>query len=79
VKLEAARVAEEITMLAARLLGPASLIEHPRLEKTYRDVRAFEIMEGTTNLHRLSVFQGLLKGTAMTSWVSPGDVDAARN
>jgi hypothetical protein len=24
-------------------------------------VHAFELMEGTTNLHRLSVFQGLLK------------------
>ena len=62
-KLGAAQVAQEATVLAAELLGPASLIEHPWLEKTYRDVRAFEIMEGTTNLHRLSVFQGLLKDT----------------
>jgi alkylation response protein AidB-like acyl-CoA dehydrogenase len=37
------------------------LLEHPWLEKTYRDVRAFEIMKGTTNPHRLSIFQGLLK------------------
>jgi alkylation response protein AidB-like acyl-CoA dehydrogenase len=63
VKVAAARVAEDATLLAAELLGPASLIEHPWLEKTYRDVRAFEIMEGTVNLHRQSVFQGLLKGT----------------
>jgi alkylation response protein AidB-like acyl-CoA dehydrogenase len=62
-KAQAAVVAEDMTALAARLLGPASLIEHPWLEKTCRDVRAFEIMEGTTNLHRLSVLQGLLKGT----------------
>jgi alkylation response protein AidB-like acyl-CoA dehydrogenase len=60
-KMSAAQVAQEATVLAAELLGPASLIEHPWLEKVYRDVRAFEIMEGTTNLHRLSVFQGLLK------------------
>ncbi len=60
-KMGAARVSQEATVLAAELLGPASLIEHPWLEKAYRDVRAFEIMEGTTNLHRLSVFQGLLK------------------
>ncbi len=60
-KMGAAQVAREATVLAAQLLGPASLIEHPWLEKAYRDVRAFEIMEGTTNLHRLSVFQGLLK------------------
>jgi alkylation response protein AidB-like acyl-CoA dehydrogenase len=63
VKAAAARVAEDATRLAAELLGPASLIEHPWLEKTYRDVRAFEIMEGPVNLHQLSVFQGLLKGT----------------
>lgn len=61
VKMGAAQVAQQAAVLAAELLGPASLIEHPWLEKTYRDVRAFEIMEGTTNLHRLSVFQGLLK------------------
>jgi alkylation response protein AidB-like acyl-CoA dehydrogenase len=63
VKVQAAHLAEEATLLAAELLGPAALLEHPWLEKTYRDVRAFEIMEGTTNLHRLSVFQGLLKGS----------------
>lgn len=63
VKIQAAHVAEEATLLTAELLGPASLIEHPWLEKIYRDVRAFELMEGTTNLHRLSVFQGLLKNT----------------
>ena len=61
-KMGAAQVAQEATVLAAELLGPASLIEHPWLEKTYRDVRAFEIMEGTTNLHRLSVFQGFAQG-----------------
>jgi alkylation response protein AidB-like acyl-CoA dehydrogenase len=63
VKAQGARLAEESTLLAAELLGPASLIEHPWLEKACRDVRAFEIMEGTANLQRLSVFQGLLKDT----------------
>lgn len=67
-KTAAARVGEEMTMLVARLLGPASLVEHPWLEKLCRDVRAFEIMEGTTNLHRLSVFQGLRKHTFLTTW-----------
>ena len=63
VKAQAAQVAEEMTTLATRLLGPASLIEHPWLEKTCRDVRAFDIMEGPANLHRLAVFQGLRKAT----------------
>lgn len=66
VKVQAAHLAEEATLLAADLLGPASLIEDRWLEKTYRDVRAFELMEGTTNLHRLSVFQGLRKDTFLS-------------
>jgi hypothetical protein len=36
-------------------------------------------MEGTTNLHRLSVLRGLLKGTYLTTWSPPGDGDASRN
>lgn len=62
VKMRSARLAVAATMLAAELLGPASLVEHPWLEKTYRDVRGLEFMEGTSNIHRLAVFQGLLKG-----------------
>jgi len=61
-KMRAAALAEEATVLAAELLGPASLLEHPWLEKTYRDARAFEFMEGTGNLHRQGVFQGVLRG-----------------
>lgn len=79
VKAQAAHLAEKMTTLVARLLGPASLVEHPWLEKICRDVRAFEIMEGTTNLHRLSVLRGLLKGTYLTTWSRPGDGDARRN
>jgi hypothetical protein len=74
VKAQAAQVAEDMTMLAARLLGPASLIEHPWLEKTCRDVRAFDIMEGPANLHRLAVFQGLRKATNL-----PGGGNVARH
>lgn len=65
-KAQAANTAEDATLLAAELLGPAALVEHPWLEKTYRDVRGFEFMEGTTNLHRLSAFQGLIKNTPHT-------------
>ncbi|GAB3976116.1 acyl-CoA dehydrogenase [Actinoallomurus acanthiterrae] len=66
VKLRAAHLAEDATLLAARLLGPASLIEHPWLDKLYRDVRAFEFMEGTGNIHRRGVFQGLLRDDYFT-------------
>ncbi|HEY2443903.1 MAG TPA: acyl-CoA dehydrogenase family protein [Streptosporangiaceae bacterium] len=71
VKMRAARLAEQTTLLAAELLGPASLIEHPWLEKAHRDVRAFELMEGTSNIHRLSVFQGMLKNDFLPS-ATPG-------
>nr|WSX72507.1 acyl-CoA dehydrogenase [Streptomyces sp. NBC_00899]WSX81424.1 acyl-CoA dehydrogenase [Streptomyces sp. NBC_00899] len=82
VKSRAAALAEETTLLAAELLGPASLIEHPWLEKAYRDVRAFEYMEGTGAVHRLSVFHGLVKGDLLGSgpvpepYVTPAGVSA---
>nr|WP_042193684.1 acyl-CoA dehydrogenase family protein [Kibdelosporangium sp. MJ126-NF4]CEL20846.1 Butyryl-CoA dehydrogenase [Kibdelosporangium sp. MJ126-NF4]CTQ98349.1 Butyryl-CoA dehydrogenase (EC 1.3.8.1) [Kibdelosporangium sp. MJ126-NF4] len=60
-KLTAARLAEEATLLAVGLLGPTALLDHPWLGKTYRDVRGFEIMDGTADLHRLQVFQGVLR------------------
>jgi alkylation response protein AidB-like acyl-CoA dehydrogenase len=41
VTTRAAQLGEEATILAAELLGPASLIEHLWLEKVYRDLRAF--------------------------------------
>ena len=75
VKMRAAQLGERATILAAELLGPASLIEHPWLEKAYRDLRAFEFMEGTSNLHRLSVFQGLLKN----DFFREGEADASRD
>ncbi|MDT8912949.1 acyl-CoA dehydrogenase family protein [Amycolatopsis sp. PS_44_ISF1] len=61
-KFTAVRLAEEATLLAVRLLGPTALLEHPWLAKTYRDVRAFEYMEGAGDVHRLLVFQGVLRG-----------------
>lgn len=60
-KLTAARLAEEATLLAVDLLGPTALLEHPWLDKTYRDVRAFEFMEGAGDIHRMLVFQGVLR------------------
>ncbi|MCZ7422221.1 MULTISPECIES: acyl-CoA dehydrogenase family protein [unclassified Micromonospora] len=77
VKARAARVAEDATRLVAELLGPACLIEHPWVEKTYRDVRAFELMEGTTNLHAMSVFQRLLRDRAAQRPVTERAVDGA--
>jgi len=61
-KLRCTPLAINTARWAARSLGPAGLLEHPLLEKWYRDVHAFEFMEGTTNIQRLHVAQGYLKG-----------------
>jgi alkylation response protein AidB-like acyl-CoA dehydrogenase len=66
-KARAAELAEGCTRLAAELIGPGSLLTDPYLDKLYRDARAFEFMEGTGNIQRLAVFQGVLNGTFFSS------------
>jgi alkylation response protein AidB-like acyl-CoA dehydrogenase len=71
-KARAAELAEGCTRLAAELLGPGSLLTDPYLDKLYRDARAFEFMEGTGNIQRLAVFQGVLNGTFLASHAERG-------
>lgn len=54
-KLHATDLAVRTTHWAARALGPGALLEHPLLEKWSRDVRAFEFMDGTSNIQRLHI------------------------
>ncbi|MDX3854835.1 acyl-CoA dehydrogenase family protein [Streptomyces sp. AK02-01A] len=61
-KIRATRLAEESTLLALRLFGPGARWEHPLLDKWARDARAFEFMEGTSNVQRLTLTQGYLRG-----------------
>lgn len=61
-KIRATRLAEETTTTAVRLLGPGARWEHPLLDKLVRDARAFEFMEGTGNIQRLTLAQGYLQG-----------------
>ncbi|KXK58492.1 acyl-CoA dehydrogenase [Micromonospora rosaria] len=61
-KVRATRLAEEITTSAVRLLGPGARWDHPLLDKLVRDARAFEFMEGTGNIQRLTLAQGYLQG-----------------
>jgi alkylation response protein AidB-like acyl-CoA dehydrogenase len=63
-KLAATRIAVETARWAAVALGPASLIEHPLLEKWSRDVCGFEFMEGTGNIQRIHVARGYQAGDA---------------
>ena len=64
VKLGATRMAVSVAHWAGAALGPAGLLEHPLLEKWTRDVRAFEFMDGTSNIQRLHIFRGYQGGHA---------------
>jgi alkylation response protein AidB-like acyl-CoA dehydrogenase len=61
-KLLAVRVARHVCGRLPRLLGPGALLEHPLLEKWWRDVAAFEFMEGTSDIQRLQVAANYLRG-----------------
>ncbi|MEV8504556.1 acyl-CoA dehydrogenase family protein [Actinoplanes sp. NPDC051475] len=65
-KGRAARLAEEVTQQALSFFGPGARWDHPLLDKLDRDARGVEFMEGTTNIHRLNVFQGLVRETVGT-------------
>lgn len=56
-KLHATDLAVGVTRWAAAALGSGSLLEHPLLEKWGRDVCAFEFMDGTSNILRLTITQ----------------------
>ncbi|GAA2368549.1 acyl-CoA dehydrogenase [Catellatospora methionotrophica] len=60
-KLAAVSLARTVTRRLPRLLGRGALLEHPLLEKWWRDVCAFEFMEGTSHIQRLHVAQHCLK------------------
>ncbi len=61
-KLEGVRLVRRATTRLPALLGPGALLEHPLLEKWWRDGFGFEFMEGTGNIQRLTLAQGFLKG-----------------
>ena len=54
-KLHTSALAVEVGRWAEGALPPGSLVEHPLLEKWCRDVMAFEFMDGTSHILRLTV------------------------
>ncbi|WP_194911404.1 acyl-CoA dehydrogenase family protein [Catenulispora rubra] len=54
-KLHTTELAQEANRWAEAALGPGSLLDHPLLEKWCRDVCAFEFMDGTSNILRLTI------------------------
>ncbi|MFI2663571.1 acyl-CoA dehydrogenase family protein [Micromonospora carbonacea] len=61
-KATSARLAERVTLAALDFFGPGARLEHPLLDKLVRDAGSVEYMEGTSNIQRLGVFGGLLRG-----------------
>ncbi|HEU5023990.1 MAG TPA: acyl-CoA dehydrogenase family protein [Spirillospora sp.] len=54
-KLAAADLAVRACDRLPELLGPGALLDHPLLEKWRRDAAAFEFMEGTSHIQRLTI------------------------
>lgn len=56
-KLEAIGFLDEVVQLAFAKMPSSDITQHARLLKRCRDARAFEYMEGTTNIHILQAFR----------------------
>jgi acyl-CoA dehydrogenase len=54
-KAYASRIAAHITREALELAGLEGIAAHPALEQSYRDAKAYDIMEGTGDLQRLMI------------------------
>ncbi|MEK6292861.1 MAG: acyl-CoA dehydrogenase [Paraburkholderia tropica] len=62
-KAFASRVAARVTRQAMDLAGIDGIAACPSLEQAYRDARAFEIMEGTSDLQRLMIARAAQRAT----------------
>jgi len=71
-KQRAARLAEDATRQALGFFGAGARLEHPLLDKFARDARALELMEGTGNIQRLSVFHAFARGQLDPQAIAPG-------
>ncbi|HPU14151.1 MAG TPA: acyl-CoA dehydrogenase family protein [Aeromicrobium sp.] len=58
-KFHASDTAMSVIELAMDVLGPDSLLHQQRLEKVWRDCRLTQIFEGTNQINRLAVIEGL--------------------
>jgi alkylation response protein AidB-like acyl-CoA dehydrogenase len=61
-KARACRLAEEVTLEVAHLLGPGARDRFPVLDRAVRAARGLEFMEGARNVQALTAFRGLDAG-----------------
>jgi alkylation response protein AidB-like acyl-CoA dehydrogenase len=60
-KLTAVRMARRVSADLPRLLGQGAFLAHPLLEKWWRDIAAFEFMEGTSDIQRLHLAKAMIR------------------
>ncbi|KVB69562.1 hypothetical protein WI62_22785 [Burkholderia cepacia] len=64
-KAHASQVAARITRVAIELAGLDGIAAFPSLEQSYRDAKAFDIMEGTGDLQRLMIARSTLRSASL--------------
>ncbi|QDG94520.1 diaminopimelate decarboxylase (plasmid) [Rhizobium sp. NIBRBAC000502774] len=62
IKLQAVAFADQVIERAFALPGSAALMMEPTLRKRIRDAKAFEYMEGATNIHAMNAFRSYVAG-----------------
>ena len=70
-KLYASQVANEVAYEALQVLGGQGYMKDHPVERYYRDARVTEIYEGTSEIQRLVISQGILQGLATED--APGE------
>ena len=76
-KLYASQAANEVTHEAVQVLGGRGYMKDHPVERHYRDARVTEIYEGTSEIQRLVIARGILRGLA-ESFEEPGGVRGSR-
>jgi len=61
-KAYAAKVAMKVCADAVQILGAHGLERHQFVEKWYRDIKVFDIFEGTGQIQRIVISKRLLEG-----------------
>ncbi|RQS69199.1 acyl-CoA dehydrogenase [Burkholderia sp. Bp8963] len=69
-KAYASRIAARVTHTALELVGLDGIATYPSLEQSYRDAKAFDIMEGTGDLQRLMIARALQRARSLP-WEIP--------
>jgi alkylation response protein AidB-like acyl-CoA dehydrogenase len=70
-KLYASQVANEVAYEALQVLGGQGYMKDHPVERYYRDARVTEIYEGTSEIQRLVISQGIIQGLATED--APGE------